>query len=318
MRWEYDSYILSCEKDLKDLEKDKSRLKESIKKLLDDIKTQNDIIEKNQGKTAHIEEAIKAINSQLILLGLHGFEIKQHENNFYRIIRENEDESQFKSLSEGEKMIISFLYFIELCKGKEDKDETILSKIIVIDDPISSLSHNYIFNIAQLIKSYFFDNSDYSQVFVLTHSIYFFHELCKLKKPKTRKLFRIIKKSDKSSSFLEMKEDEILNDYQAYWKIIKDHENGNAPDNIMANAMRNILEHFFAFVNNEKMKEAIKTIDSNRYGAFLRYVDRESHSDQTNISDIKEIDIRLFKNAFKKVFEDTKNIKHYNKMMDLE
>ncbi|MCB4762842.1 MAG: AAA family ATPase [Sulfurovum sp.] len=317
VRWEYDTYISSFEVDTKKLKKEESKIDEALKKITNNIKTQNDIIKSNQDKTINIEKAIESINYQLVLLGLYGFEIKPHEGNFYRIVREDESKPEFQSLSEGEKMIISFLYFIELCKGKENKDETVTDKIVVIDDPISSLSHNYIFNIAQLIKNSFFDSSDYLQIFVMTHSMYFFHELCKLQKQKDRKLFRIVKKSNKSSSVLEMQSDEILNDYQAYWKILKDHEDGNAHDSILANAMRNILEHFFAFIDNEKMKEAIKKLDAIEYGAFLRYMDRESHSDQTNISDIKEIDIELFKNAFKKVFEHSDNIQHYNKMMEL-
>ncbi|MDD3477102.1 MAG: AAA family ATPase, partial [Sulfurimonas sp.] len=135
---------------------------------------------------------------------------------------------------------------------------------------------------------------------------------------KDKKLFRIVRGNDKSSSILEMTQDEIQNDYQAYWKILKDHENGNAHDNILANAMRNILENFFGFIDNEKMKESVNQLDSIKYSAFLRYIDRESHSDQTNISDVKEIDVSLFKEAFKKIFDESGNIKHYNKMMDIE
>ena len=70
-------------------------------------------------------------------------------------------------MSEGEKTIISFLYFLELCKGKESKDEAIAEKIVVIDDPISSLSHIYIFNIAHLIRKTFFTD-EYKQIFILT------------------------------------------------------------------------------------------------------------------------------------------------------
>ena len=65
----------------------------------------------------------------------------------------------------------------------------------------------------------------------------------------------------------------------------------------------------------EKMKESVNQLDSIKYGAFLRYIDRESHSDQTNISDVKEIDVSLFKEAFKQIFEESGNIKHYTKMM---
>lgn len=319
LRWEYDGYIVAYEKDLKDLEKEEAKINLAIQRIEKDIKAQRNIVKDNQEKTINIEKAIESINYQLALIGLHGFELKPYEDKFYRIVRENEDKPEFKSLSEGEKMIISFLYFIELCKGKESQTEEIQNKIVVIDDPISSLSHNYIFNVAQIIKKEFFKLLDYSQVFVLTHSMYFFHELCKLQNNKKDiKYFRIIRSSDKSSSILEMSQNEISNDYQAYWQILKDHENGKTHNNILANTMRNILENFFGFIDSEKMKESIDRLDSIKYGAFLRYIDRESHSDQTNISDFKEIDVSLFKEAFKKIFEESGHIKHYNKMMDIE
>ena len=318
MRWEYDVYISAYEKDLKDLEKEEAKINLALQKNQKDIKAQRDIITENQDKTIHVEKAIESINYQLALLGLHGFEIKPFEDKFYRIVREGESKPEFKSLSEGEKMIISFLYFVELCKGKESETEEIQNKIVVIDDPISSLSHNYIFNIAQLIKKEFFESANYLQTFVLTHSMYFFHELVHYfpyKKANEIKLFRIIRTADKSSLILAMGKNEIQNDYQAYWKIIKDHEDGNAHDNILANAMRNIIENFFGFIDNEKMKESVSKLDSIKYGAFLRYIDRESHSDQTNISDVKEINVSLFKEAFKEIFEESGNVKHYNKMM---
>jgi wobble nucleotide-excising tRNase len=320
MRWDYDAHILNYEKDLKALELEETAINKSLQTIRESIKVQNSIIQENQDNTVNIEKAIESINYQLALLGLHGFEIKQHEDKFYRIVRENENKPEFKSLSEGEKMIISFLYFIELCKGKESETEEIVNKIIVIDDPISSLSHNYIFNVAQLIKVEFFENINYLQTFVLTHSLYFFHELMKIhqytdKKNKNIKLFRIVRKSDKSSSILEMNQHEIMNDYQAYWKILKDHNDGNAHDNILANTMRNILENFFGFIDKGKMQETINKLDSIKYGAFLRYIDRESHSDQTNISDVKEIDVNLFKDAFKMVFQESGNLKHYEKMI---
>lgn len=45
-----------------------------------------------------------------------------------------------------------------------------------------------------------------------------------------------------------MKYEEIQNDYQAYWYIIKDQ---NQPPALIANCMRNILEYFFNFVEKQ-------------------------------------------------------------------
>ncbi len=239
-----------------------------------------------------------------------------HDKDHYRIQREYEqDDAVFKSLSEGEKTIISFLYFVELCRGKENQDET-KQKIIVIDDPISSLSHIYIFNVAQLIREYFINGNqtEFLQCFVLTHSLYFFHELVRVSKGKYLKLFRVTKQT--TSKIEEMEHNEIQNEYEVYWHIVNTASQENMP--LAANAMRNIIEHFFGFIeqansiNNIFQKPAFK---DNQFQSFQRYMNRESHTDRSNISDYKEFDLEIFQQAFEKVFEEAGYHEHYEKYM---
>lgn len=246
---------------------------------------------------------------------LEGFSIVSSGNEEYKLQRPHQDLAKFETLSEGEKTVISFLYFLELCKGRQSKDEVKGKEIIVIDDPISSLSHMYVFNIAQLIKQNFFNQKDkYEQIFILTHNLYFFHELLFKQKKKDLKLFRIVK-SD-FSNVIDMDHDEIQNEYQSYWTIIKDFQKGKATPVAMANAMRNILEHFFWFIEKNDFNELTKKLEQDEKNIFfIRYINRESHSDSTNISDFKEIDPQVFKNAFKQIFQDFWYIEHYNTMI---
>jgi len=189
---------------------------------------------------------------------------------------------------------------LELCKGRESEDEVVVEKIIVIDDPISSLSHIYIFNIADLIRKTFFTD-EYQQVFVLTHNLYFFHELLFKSKQLDKKLFRITKDNSNKSDILEMQQNEIQNDYQAYWQVLKDHNTGKSSNALLANSMRNILEHFFGFINKDTSQQITKNIEQGeKYSFFIRYINKESHSDLNTISDTKEIDPAIFKEAFKK------------------
>ena len=64
---------------------------------------------------------------------------KETENNIikYYFLREGETSENhiFKTLSEGEKNFIAFLYFYQLCLGTNDTENT-KKKIIVIDDVI--------------------------------------------------------------------------------------------------------------------------------------------------------------------------------------
>ena len=318
MRWDYDQTIENHIKQNAKLEKEKLDITTRISELNTEIQEQKKIIQKEQKEMVNIQDAIDAINSELIFFGLDGFSIVPAGEKSYKMKRPNEDLAEFETLSEGEKTVISFLYFLELCKGKENNNEVVTEKIVVIDDPISSLSHMYVFNVAQLIKKNFFDD-DYKQVFILTHNLYLFHELIKYtEKNKTlnrEKLFRITKNQSKESVIIEMKTDEIMNDYQSYWKVLKDHDESTISDSLLANSMRNILEYFFGFIDNEKYDKAIEKLTDGKYSYFLRYINRESHFDRINISDTKEIDPQIFKEAFRKIFEDSGYEDHYNRMI---
>ena len=257
MRWDYDQIISSINTD-KAASKNKTDILEIIlKDNLTQITTQNTIISEQQQKTINIEEAILSINNGLFDLGITDFQIQKYSDNFYKIVRDGNEDRVFRSLSEGEKMIISFLYFLELCRGKKEATETNKKKIVVIDDPISSLSHIYVFNVGRLIKNEFFGKKKtktdsatgekiteweykYEQVFILTHSLYFFYEITETKhddRKETQNLIRL-SKNEKGSSFISMSYEEIQNDYQAYWFIIKDESQHPA---LISNCMRNII-----------------------------------------------------------------------------
>jgi wobble nucleotide-excising tRNase len=316
MRWEYDQTISSYISDKSQSHKIVSGLKQAIEKLDSDIQKQREIIVEQQKQTVNIEEAIANINNGLLDLGIHDFKIKPHADKFYKIVREQNDNRVFLSLSEGEKMIISFLYFLELCRGKKDATEAAKKKIIVIDDPISSLSHVYVFNVGRLIQNEFLRNSKYEQVFVLTHSLYFFYELTDIdheRRKLTQKLFRL-RKNSHGSEFIEMKYGEIQNDYQAYWAIIKDEQQ---PPALIANCMRNIIEYFFNFVEKKDLNNVFQkpAMQENRFQAFCRYINRESHSLGQNIFDIKEFNYDDFKDAFALVFKENGYEEHYKKMI---
>ena len=149
-------------------------------------------------------------------------------------------------------MIISFLYYCEVCKGKKSATETPKKRIAVIDDPVSSLSHIYVYNIGQLIKSEFFSSTVFDQVIVLTHSLYFFYELTDTnheRRNKNQRLFRLSKNAD-GTRISKMRYEEIQNDYQSYWAVVIDENQSPA---LIANCMRNIIEYFFNFVQKAEL-----------------------------------------------------------------
>lgn len=318
MRWEYDQTITYYQNTRKALEQKIGEQNKKLSEVLSKKVTQNEIIAREQKNTVNIDDAIMNINNSLFDLGITGFKIVKYDESFYKLARDEQCGDTFKTLSEGEKTMISFLYFCELCKGKESATSLVNRKIVVIDDPISSLSHIYIYNIAQLILNNFCRAGQYEQVIVLTHSLYFFHEIVYLNRPKrdrekVYKLFRMVK-NENGTKILNMKESEIQNDYQAYWSIIKD-DNQHAA--LIANSMRNIIEYFFAFIDKKRLNEIfqIKELQNNKYQSFYRYMNKESHSEATNIFDWKEFDYEHFKEAFRLIFVENDYEDHYERMM---
>lgn len=270
-----------------------------------------------QKKTRNIDAAIVNINRGLAEIGITDFSIEKcpEEQGLYQLKRENSDKDVFTTLSEGEKMIISFLYFVELCKGEPDAKKLMGQKIVVIDDPISSLSQMYIFSIATLIRSEFLKGAKYDQLFILTHSLYFFYELISgnRKSQACSKFFRVFK-DEKGSHFKDMKEREIQNDYQEYWQIIRDESQAPA---LIANCMRNAIEYFFGFVEKKCLQDVFKKeeLQETCFRDLKRFINRESHSDSINICDIKEFDYKRYKNIFQQVFINTGYRDHYNMMI---
>ena len=320
MRKEYNSVIELYAANEKAYEQSVKNAQRELQTKTSEINTNTALIEENRKKAVNIDEAVENIKNGLIDIGITDFTIEKYseEEALYRLKREDLDEDVFKTLSEGEKMVISFLYFIELCKGESTAEKASNKKIVVIDDPISSLSHIYVFNIGRLIHNEFLRTKKYDQLFILTHSLYFFYELTNTnhkERKETQKLFRICKNTE-SSYFEDMKYEDIQNDYQAYWHIIKDEKQSPA---LIANCMRNVMEYFFNFVEKQDFAQVFQRpeLQKNRYMAFNRYMNRESHSKGQNIFDIKEFNYDSFREAFKKVFETEGYIDHYNKMIGL-
>lgn len=314
-RWEYDSALLFYAGEIAEIDakiKDIDTSLTQYGKRISEIENEISDLQKN---TVNLEEAMDNIRDGLLELGIDSFTIVNSGENQYRIVRNGRKEGAFQTLSEGEKMIISFLYFRELCKGIQNPNEAPKKRVVVIDDPISSLSHIYVFNVGRFIRNSFFENSAYEQIFVLTHSLYFFYELTETKHEKrkeSQRLFRISKNTT-GSQILTMKYEEIQSDYQAYWRVINDPQQSPA---LIANCMRNVVEYFFNFIEKRDFGNVFQKpeFQTNRFQSFYRYMNRESHSLGQNIYDMKEFNYDDFKEGLNMLFKYSGYEEHFKTM----
>ncbi|HSC79933.1 MAG TPA: AAA family ATPase [Chitinolyticbacter sp.] len=281
-----------------------------------------------------VDASVAAINERLKGLGVDSFSIarKAGEGSLYCLERPVRGESSAQTLSEGEKTLISFLYFIELLKGSKEQGEAVdISKtVVVIDDPISSLSHNFVYDIASIICHDLIKppgGQQVRQVIVLTHNLFFLHELVyqvagrTLEKAGDKcKLLRVVK--GEHSRVVSMDPRDFANDYDALWHVMQDAKEGHVRIQVVPNTMRCILENFFAFTGNTKEFEKILRQMSAEDGAFRpleRFLNRGSHRDETNIAHIDWglFDISYYLTKLEAVFQAAGHSDHYRLKMGL-
>lgn len=128
-------------------------------------------------------------------LGRDDIEIKQNDSTKKFNLKRGTELA--RNLSEGEKMAISFSHFLVTLRSIELKNE-LKECIIFIDDPISSLDGNHIFQINSLLKETFFEQKPdpnqpnqlqwkvkCKQIFFSTHNFEFFNLLKEMPVSKT-------------------------------------------------------------------------------------------------------------------------------------
>ncbi|MCL7752447.1 AAA family ATPase [Polaribacter sp. Z022] len=132
------------------------------------------------------------------------FEDEQTGNKFYRFEIHREGRKAYH-LSEGEKSLIAFCYFVAKLSDVDTKTK---EPIIWIDDPISSLDSNHIFFIYSLIKTKIYNNRDFEQIFISTHNLNFLKYLQRLPSHNDKKNDRVrhfmIERIDQDSTISEM------------------------------------------------------------------------------------------------------------------
>ena len=170
----------------------------------------------------------------------------------------NKIKFSIKDISEGEKNLLALLFFYyEMYNDgyqKKPKDDI---KLVVIDDPVSSLDDANKTYVIEIIKKILED--DFEQVFVLTHS---WNDFCDIAYGKEGKkdynLFEIVKYDNIGSSLIKQ-DKKILNPYNKLFKEIyelsklpQDREIDDCKLYHTPNSMRRVLEEFLSFKVGER------------------------------------------------------------------
>lgn len=313
----------NLEKGIESLTKQYKEKQEAWKKLNNEIKE----LDKN---ITSVQPTIAEINKLLKFYGFLNFEIVPSDRNInqYQIKREDGSLAQ-ETLSEGEITFITFLYYYQLAKGAISENEVSSDRILVIDDPISSLDSNVLFVVSTLIKRIIDDirenRGNIKQLIILTHNVYFHKEVSFINGRDTgvRKdtHFWILRKKNKVSTFFPYPKNPIKTSYQLLWQELKYKEKSSAVT--LQNTMRRIIENYFKILGNYSDDNLIEKFDDYEEQVICRslisWINDGSHSvsDDLYVEDQDE-SMEKYLGVFKNIFKYTNHEGHYNMMMNLE
>lgn len=267
---------------------------------------------------------VTAINQLLISFGFLSFSISTSEDQrHYQIVRANGADAS-RSLSEGEKTFITFLYFYYLIKGSTHTDSVSSPRVVVFDDPISSLDSDILYIVSSLIKGIIAecrsDQAQIKQVFLLTHNVYFHKEITyNPRRPANAVLsdetFWLVKKSQ-SSSVVRCSENPIRSAYELLWDDVKKN---NISSVSLQNTLRRILENYFTMWGGMKKDEICGLFDGREKlicQSLFSWVNDGSHSihDDLYINQGPQTNA-AYLNVFKQIFIKANQIGHYNMMV---
>ena len=312
-------------------------LKKNIQHINDQLRTIQREIEKLEEKQISIAPTVTKINQILQEFGFTGFRLSVANDGIqYQIVRSNGVPAE-KTLSEGEANFITFLYFYFMLAGSTNKTNTPRRKIIVIDDPVSSMDSQVLYIVGTLIKDLsnevVKEDADYTQLFLLTHNVYFFNEVVtymgNIKKKRSGKnvpacSYYTIRKKDDDSLIDYYATNPIKTTYQMLWDFVKEARKniGEADRIVLLNVLRRILEYYFRTLGNYKIKEIYGPMKGKELYICRSLLAIENSQSHSFIDDIvnttPDVDtLQKYLEVFKEIFQNTGNINHYNMMMGI-
>ena len=206
-------------------------------------------------QTTSVQPTIDGINALLSSFGFQGFKLaKAASSTSYKLVRLDGSDAK-TTLSEGEKNFVSFLYFYHLLKGSESDSGMTTDRIVVFDDPVSSLDSDILFIVSSLIKGLSDEvragTGHIKQIFVLTHNVYFHKEVTYNSKRTDRAMkeetFWIVRKPGLVSKVEKCQTNPIKTSYELLWAEVRKPDRSNLA---IQNTLRRILENYFKILGS--------------------------------------------------------------------
>ena len=316
--------------DLASYNEKKAGIGQAISSLREKINTENtkrnqqeERIRNLEKNTTSIQPTINDVNGYLADFGFQGFSLaKSERDRFYKLERSDHSDAK-TTLSEGERSFIAFLYFYHLLKGSKYENGITSDRVVVFDDPVSSLDSDILFIVSILIQNIFQDVRNnlgsIKQVFVLTHNVYFHKEVSFDSQRKKDEKFRdetfwMVRKSNNISKIQKQESNPIKSEYELLWSEVR---NPNRNNSTIQNTLRRILENYFKLLGGVNIKEICDDFEGREKilcKTLFSWLNAGSHAVHEP-SYFSQSEVENYLSVFRQIFEKTDHIGHYKMMM---
>lgn len=272
---------------------------------------------------------VNGINETLRQFGFTGFKLRTagDRDHLYEIVRDNGMDAGL-SLSEGERSFVSFLYFYHRLKGSLSPSGVTSDRIVVFDDPVSSLDSDVLFVVGSLIRKIAKEacegTGQIKQVFVLTHNIYFHKEVSFDSKRgsdvcRAHETFWIVRKIGGFSALVKHPNNPIKTSYELLWQEVRNPVRSNMT---IQNTLRRIVENYFRILGNIDTDDIVNGFSGQEQqicASLFSWVNDGSHNAHDDLYlSMDESMVSRYLDVFKRVFEEHGHHGHYRMMMRAE
>ena len=299
-------------------------LREQIAKAEGERATTEAQIKALEKEATSVQPTIDAINRLLASYGFRSFSIERDGNRDRYRLRRPDGTSAHKTLSEGERTFITFLYFYFLAQGSASETGTQTERVAVLDDPVSSLDSDVLFIVSSLIHrlmaSVRAGTGPVRQLLLLTHNVHFHKEVSFNPKRQSGSLneetFWVVRKVDDRSVVEFYADNPVSSSYEMLWAEVR-RPGPHTPG--IQNTLRRILETYFKILGNldfNSIADKFEPEDQPICKSLFSWVNAGSHGALDDLHfavDASSIDRHL--RVFQEVFRVSDHLPHYKMMM---
>lgn len=237
-------------------------------------------LKKSSGDKVEAREKVADTLDELISFAFHGRYSFDRDN--FSVKRDKKEmlRGSDRTLSDGEKTVLAFCYFVAQSHLKIEEVGDYRKLYLIVDDPVSSVSFDYVYCICQILKTLRIDGGDIRintngsvrpKLLILTHHDFFYNVVLNNNVVQKGALFQLVSRGHKHEI---VNQKDFVAPHIFHLQHIIDVATSRTPPNPSTpNAVRSVLEGIWRFAYPHKVDlQAFLNEVNSQHGVRVRSV----------------------------------------------